>query len=213
MHRDGFRVALCGEGADELFCGYPPLELAFQEDEPEGRAVRDECLSLMHRISLQRVDRCSMHHQVEMREPFLDPSVVRYALGLDAGALVQDVSGQPRGKAPLRDLYNLYPNVLPRSIRDRTKIPFGEGAGLDVTPRNSAWKRRFDDVIPDRDFLEGRVEFAEFNIQSKEELFYIRSLTHAIDISRVPHLRDRAWISFSVKKNQEKLKAYAHFSL
>ena len=213
MHRDGFRVALCGEGADELFCGYPPLELAFQEDEPEGRAVRDECLSLMHRISLQRVDRCSMHHQVEMREPFLDPSVVRYALGLDAGALVQDVNGQPRGKAPLRDLYNLYPEVLPRSIRDRTKIPFGEGAGLDVTPRDSAWKRRFDDVIPDRDFLEGRVEFAEFNIQSKEELFYIRSLTHAIDISRVPHLRDRAWISFSVKQNQEKLKAYAHFSL
>jgi len=213
MHRDGFRVALCGEGADELFCGYPPLELAFQEDEPEGRAVRDECLSLMHRISLQRVDRCSMHHQVEMREPFLDPSVVRYALGLDAGALVQDASGRPRGKAPLRDLYNLYPEVLPRSIRDRTKIPFGEGAGLDVTPRDSAWKRRFDDVIPDRDFLEGRVEFAEFNIQSKEELFYIRSLTHAIDISRVPHLRDRAWISFSVKQNQEKLKAYAHFSL
>ena len=103
--------------------------------------------------------------------------------------------------------------MLPRSIRDRTKIPFGEGAGLDVTPRDSAWKRRFDDVIPDRDFLEGRVEFAEFNIQSKEELFYIRSLTHAIDISRVPHLRDRAWISFSVKQNQEKLKAYAHFSL
>jgi asparagine synthase (glutamine-hydrolysing) len=24
MHNDGFRVALCGEGADELFCGYPP---------------------------------------------------------------------------------------------------------------------------------------------------------------------------------------------
>ena len=47
----------------------------------------------MHRISLQRVDRCSMRHQVEMREPFLDPSVVRYALGLDAGALVQDVNG------------------------------------------------------------------------------------------------------------------------
>jgi asparagine synthase (glutamine-hydrolysing) len=213
MHRDGYRVALCGEGADELFCGYPPLELAFHEDESEGRAVRDECLSLMHRISLQRVDRCSMRHQVEMREPFLDPSVVRYALGLSADALVNDVNGQPRGKAPLRDLYNLYPDLLPRAIRDRTKIPFGEGAGLDVTPQDSVWKRRFDEVIPDRDFLEGRVEFADFNIQSKEELFYVRSLAQAIDISRVPHLRDRAWISFSIKKNQEKLKAFAHFSL
>src|SRR5215831_2856956 len=213
MHRDGYRVALCGEGADELFCGYPPLEVAFYQDESEGRAVRDECLALMHRISLQRVDRCSMRHQVEMREPFLDPSVVRYALGLDVGALVHDVNGQPRGKAPLRDLYNLYPDLLPRAIRDRSKIPFGEGAGLDVTPQDSVWKRRFDEVIPDRDFLEGRVEFADFNIQSKEELFYVRSLAQAIDISRVPHLRDRAWISFSIKKNHEKLKAYAHFSL
>ena len=72
-----------------------------------------------------------MRHQVEMREPFLD---FRYALGLDADALVHDVNGQPGGKAPLRDLYNLYPDLLPRAIRDRSKIPFGEGAGLDVTP-------------------------------------------------------------------------------
>ena len=28
IHRDGYRVALCGEGADELFAGYIPLEFA-----------------------------------------------------------------------------------------------------------------------------------------------------------------------------------------
>jgi asparagine synthase (glutamine-hydrolysing) len=220
MHRDGYRVALCGEGADELFCGYAPLELAFSQqgagdngEDSGGHSVRDECLLLMHRVSLQRVDRCSMRHQVEVREPFLDPSVVKYALGLDAAALVEDVDGLPRGKAPLRDLYNLYPDQLPRSIRDRSKVPFGEGAGLDVTPEGSPWKRRFHDVISDAELLDGRVEFAEFNIQSKEELFYIRSLARTMDISRVPHLRDRAWISFPVRQNLEKLKAYAHFSL
>jgi asparagine synthase (glutamine-hydrolysing) len=221
MHRDGYRVALCGEGADELFCGYAPLELAFSQggaengfaDGVDGQTIRDECLLLMHRVSLQRVDRCSMYHQVEMREPFLDPSVVKYALGLDAAALVEEVDGLPRGKAPLRDLYNLYPDQLPRSIRDRAKVPFGEGAGLDVTPEGSSWKQRFHDVISDAELLEGRVEFAEYNIQSKEELFYIRSLARTLDISRVPHLRDRAWISFPVRQNLEKLKAYAHFSL
>jgi asparagine synthase (glutamine-hydrolysing) len=213
MHRDGYRVAMCGEGADELFCGYPPLEVAFYQDDTEGRSIRDECLLLMHRVSLQRVDRCSMRHQVETREPFLDPSVVKYAMGLDASALVQQKDGLPRGKMPLRDIYNLYPDQLPRAIRDRGKVPFGEGAGLDVTPEGSAWKRRFNDLISDAELLDGRVEYAEFNIQSKEELFYIRSLAQMMDISRVPHLRDRAWISFSVRKNHEKLKAYAHFSL
>src|SRR6185437_79360 len=78
MHADGFRVGLCGEGADELFCGYPPLEIAFDENDPDARAMREECLGLMHRVSLQRVDRCAMAHQVEMREPFLDPAVVNY---------------------------------------------------------------------------------------------------------------------------------------
>jgi asparagine synthase (glutamine-hydrolysing) len=233
MHRDGYRVALCGEGADELFCGYAPLELAFSQGGIaagadsgadngahngtdagiDGHSVRDECLMLMHRVSLQRVDRCSMRHQVETREPFLDPGVVRYALGLDAAALVENVDGVPRGKAPLRDLYNLYPDRLPAAIRDRAKVPFGEGAGLDATPEGSSWKQRFHAAISDAELLEGRVEFSEFNIQSKEELFYIRCLARAFDISRVPHLRDRAWISFPVRQNLEKLKAYAHFSL
>lgn len=213
MHRDGYRVGLCGEGADELFCGYPPLELSFANDRTDGQTIRDECLLLMHRVSLQRVDRCSMRHQVEMREPFLDPTVVKYALGLDPHALVREFRGLSRGKAPLRDIYDLHPDLLPQSIRDRSKIPFGEGAGLDVTPQDSVWKCRFNEEISDAEYLEGRVEFADFNVQSKEELFYIRSLARAMDISRVPHLRDRAWISYAIGQNREQLKAYAHFSL
>ena len=148
MHRDGFRVALCGEGADELFCGYPPrIEVAFHQSDADGRLIRDECLDLMHRVSLQRVDRCSMRHQVETREPFLDPSVVKYALNIDAAAMVREVDGLPRGKAALRDVYDLYPDTLPSSIRDRTKVPFGEGAGLDMSPAGfsleGALRRRY----------------------------------------------------------------------
>src|SRR4249920_295428 len=187
MHRDGFRVALCGEGAEELFCGYPPLEVAFNQSDVDGRPIRDECLDLMHRVSLQRVDRCSMRHQVETREPFLDPSVVKYALNVDAEALVREVDGLPRGKAALRDLYDLYPDTLPSAIRDRTKVPFGEGAGLDVSPQDSGWKARFNEAISDADLVEGQRQFDGFNVQSKEELFYIRKLAQAIDISRVPH--------------------------
>jgi asparagine synthase (glutamine-hydrolysing) len=213
IHEDGIRVTLCGEGADELFCGYPPLEIAFQDNATIGRAIRSECLELMHRVSLQRVDRCSMRYQVETREPFLDPSVANYALNLDGAALVHEVSGKAIGKHILREIYNLYPDALPAAIRDRTKVPFGEGAGLDATPETSGWKRRFNQAISDRDLADGRKEFQAFNIQTKEELFYIRKLAQVMDIDRVPHLRDRAWISFPVGQYLEKLRAYAHFSL
>jgi asparagine synthase (glutamine-hydrolysing) len=114
---------------------------------------------------------------------------------------------------PLRDLYDLYPQELPAMIRDRTKVPFGEGAGLDVSPQDSAWKRRFNETISDADLSDGQKEFDGFNVQSKEELFYLRKLSQAIDVTRVPHLRDRAWISFPVMQHLEKLKAHAHFSL
>src|SRR3974390_3512980 len=143
MREDGFRVGLCGEGADELFCGCAPLEIAFGAGDAKARTIRADVLGLMHRISLQRVDRAAMRYQVEMREPFLDPAVANYALKLDGGALVRDVNGIPVGKQALRALYELYAEALPSSIGWRTKVPFGDG-GLDVSPQHSAWRRRFD---------------------------------------------------------------------
>lgn len=205
MRQDGFRVALCGEGADELFCGYPLLGLALHEDRTEGEAIRDECLDLMHRVSLQRVDRCAMRHQVEARVPFLDPAVAEYALGLDAAALVRERSGGGIiGKAALRDLYDLYPDQLPTTIRDRSKVLFDVGCGLD----DSAWKARFEAAISDRDFRDGQKEFARFSIVSKEELYYLRKLSQAMNVERVPHLRGRAWVMTPLDRYAEKLKAY-----
>ena len=89
IHQDGFRVALCGEGADELFAGYSPLEHAFAQQNGLGRNLQRQCLGMMHRANLQRVDRCSMHFQLEIREPFLDQSLVNYAAALDRSDLVR----------------------------------------------------------------------------------------------------------------------------
>jgi asparagine synthase (glutamine-hydrolysing) len=213
MRDDGFRVALCGEGADELFCGYAPLEIAFGAGDANARALRDETLGLMHRVSLQRVDRAAMHYQIEMREPLLDPAIASYALSLDASALVRPVNGLPVGKQPLRDIYALYPDDLPESIRYRTKVPIGEGAGLEATVEGSAWKRRFNAAISDADFRDGQRQFAAFALQSKEELYYLRKLAAAMDVNRIPHLKDRAWISFDVAQHADALKPYAHARL
>lgn len=191
IQKDGIRVALCGEGADELFCGYGPLEKAFGIDESYGRAMREECLGLMHRISLQRVDRCSMHHNLETRVPFLDPTIANYARNLAADDLVR----HGVGKAALRDLFDLYPHDLPRIIRDRTKILFSEGAGLTASPAEYAWDGRFDDAISDAEFDDGLVQYAAFNLHNKEELYYLRLLHQDMDVFRVPQLRGRAGIT------------------
>ncbi len=196
IHEDGFRVALCGEGADELFAGYRHLEVAFAAGNEYGRPAREECLALMNRVNLQRVDRCSMQFGLETREPFLDQSIVDYALNLDSRALVGTSANPLMGKMPLRALYDLYPDQLPTSVRDRQKIPFDEGAGITANTRNSAWAAYFRSVISEREFEDGKREFAAYDIRTIDELFYLKRLAKTMDISRVPHLRGRARVSF-----------------
>ena len=191
MHEDGFRVALCGEGADELFAGYEPLELAFQDSETTGRLLQQQTLATMHKTNLQRLDRFGMRFGVEVREPFLDPSVIRYALGLSAGKLVKPGADFPRGKAPLREIWELYPDSLPTEIRDRRKTPMHIGSGLDKSQRQSPWIEYAQATVSDRDFVDGQLRFAPFDLRTKEEFLYLDRLSKTLDVNRVPHLTAR----------------------
>ena len=130
-----------------------------------------------------------MRFELEIREPFLDLALVDYACGLDTSALLKTVDGLPRGKQPLRALYDLYPDDLPAAIRDRRKIQFDEGAGIDV--RKRGWPAMFEEAVSDREFEDGKREFAGFEIARKEELFYLRALARRMDVNRVSHLKSR----------------------
>jgi asparagine synthase (glutamine-hydrolysing) len=189
IHQDGYRVALCGEGADELFAGYGPLEHTFAQGNSLGRNVQEQCLSMMNRANLQRVDRTSMRFELEIREPFLDLALVEHAAGLDNTALLRTVNGLPRGKEPLREIYDLYPGELPAEIRNRRKIQFDEGAG--IASESDAWPAIFEDAVSDADFADGKREYAAYEIATKEELYYMRKLASVMDVSRLPHLRGR----------------------
>ncbi len=130
-----------------------------------------------------------MQFQLEIREPFLDQSVVDYASALDVSDLVRQTGNTPAGKAPLRALFDLYPSELPAFIRDRKKLAFHEGAGGDVA--GTGWLDLFDEALSDAEFRDGQREFSEFEIVSKEELYYLQILAAKMDVKRVPHMRDR----------------------
>ncbi len=191
IHQDGFRVTLVGEGADELFAGYLPLARAFAAGDDIGRPVRGQCLAEMNRSNLQRVDRCTMRFQLEARLPFLDAGVVAYALGLHGAALVGGAGAELFGKAPLRRLYDLYPDALPPMIRDRRKLGLNVGSGLDASQAESPWITFAEAHVSDADFADGVRRYGAFDIQTKEELLYIESLGRHLDLERVPHLQGR----------------------
>jgi asparagine synthase (glutamine-hydrolysing) len=144
----GFRIALAGEGSDELFAGYADF-VSFSDPVDVAKHCKNLFMDL-HRTQLQRWDRCAMRHTVEVRFPFLERPVVEFALQLPSRYKLQTFRGSLRSKAVLRDAVG---DLVPARTRVRAKIPMDEGtfgdgrAGLDKAFSSAAdflgdvWKK------------------------------------------------------------------------
>jgi len=125
VHERGVKVVLSGDGSDELFGGY-----SMYHDIGPGRArelflhkIRNLC-----RTELQRVDRTSMGHGVELRVPFLDLALVELAMRLPVGLKVRN--GEE--KWILREAFA---DLLPDYIRRRPKDMMSYSSGLHERAR------------------------------------------------------------------------------
>ena len=120
--KDGLKVILSGEGADEIFCGYKSF---FKNGElkPNWTKRRNEFIENLYFTEVRRVDLCSMAHTIEARSPFLDKNVISYANNLNKNHFFQNKSG----KQILRDIFN---KKLPSQIISREKVSFDVGSGI-----------------------------------------------------------------------------------
>ena len=116
--RDGIKVVLTGEGADELFGGYH----SFREEEP-WRETREHLIDDMHFTELRRLDMCSMAHGVEARCPFLDRAVRGFSDQLGYSALYEG----EQNKVTLRRMFE---GVLPADVLQRPKTSLDVGSGI-----------------------------------------------------------------------------------
>jgi len=98
------RIVLSGDGADEIFGGYKRIH----EYDSQGSDVFDE-LSFYH---LPRLDKMSMAHTLELRNPFLNLEIVRFALHLPLE--------WRKDKKILKDTFG---PLLPEEIISRKKAP------------------------------------------------------------------------------------------
>ena len=118
VQSNGFKVALSGDGSDEIFAGYDLFKSA-----ADPYALSTYRLNNLYRTDLQRTDRSSMASSIECRVPFLDRDLIDFAMSLPFKMKVNNGIE----KYVLREAFR--PDI-PSYMIDRPKIRMPEGIGI-----------------------------------------------------------------------------------
>lgn len=124
--RDGYRIALAGEASDEIFGGYNEFVRLAEGDINKGCELITRSLCRSHNV---RVDRMSMKHTLEVRSPFFDTKVVDYAMQINGNLKIHKKDHDVITKYIIRKVAEKF---LPNYIAFRYKVPFSNGAGMNV---------------------------------------------------------------------------------
>jgi asparagine synthase (glutamine-hydrolysing) len=151
-HQDGMKVMLTGQGADELFGGYSWYsKVAEKEGYVRLRERMVEDLLLLYKETLEREDKITMAHSIELREPFLDPEVIRVALATELRLNVKgghDTFGKHVHRRLAQSL------GIPKDIAYRVKEAAQHGSGMHDVIGAIARKRGFDDLSVPASYLD-----------------------------------------------------------
>jgi len=125
---EGHKVMFSGQAADELFAGYTWYRDVIKE---HGHLILHNRLwddiDRLYEDTLEREDRLSMAHSVEIRVPFLDRELIRTAMRI-APHLKLSNAEDVYGKRVHRELS--LRKGIPREFAYRKKSPAQEGSGI-----------------------------------------------------------------------------------
>ncbi|HZD35154.1 MAG TPA: asparagine synthetase B [Nitrososphaeraceae archaeon] len=146
-HEDGIKVMFTGQAADELFGGYSWYSKIVGKNGDEGgytalRSYMNEDIKLLYKETLEREDKITMAHSIEMREPFLDLKLIRFSTQVDLRLNVKGVS-DTFGKHVHRKLAQAI--GIPREIAYRSKEAAQHGSGIHQVFDMIARKHGFEE--------------------------------------------------------------------
>jgi asparagine synthase (glutamine-hydrolysing) len=151
-HEDGINVMFSGQAADELFGGYSWYTKVVEKEGYEKlRDHMTEDMLLLYRETLEREDKITMAHSIEMREPFLDLKVIALSMHIDMKLNVRGANDD-FGKHVHRKLAQKL--GIPRNIAYRIKEAAQHGSGMHDVFDAIATKHGFDESTISKQYLD-----------------------------------------------------------
>lgn len=161
----GFKIVLCGEGADEVFCGYPEF-VKIELDKVKEASF--QFFNNLYRTQLQRVDRTSMANTVEVRVPFMDKKLVEYAINVKSEFKIKKSNTKWILRKAMEDR-------LPKYISKRKKVVLSEGMGLKGNSlKNGLFTKEINRTFCDDELKKAKKEFGLYSISNPEEIYYLK---------------------------------------
>lgn len=151
-HEDGINVMFSGQAADELFGGYAwYARVVEKEGYQKLRDHMTQDLLLLYKETLEREDKITMAHSIEMREPFLDIEVIRCSMGMDLKLNIKggsDIVGKHVHRKLAQKL------GIPKNIAYRIKEAAQHGSGMHSIFDTIARKHGFDESTISKKYLD-----------------------------------------------------------
>ena len=149
--KDGLRVVFTGQGADELFGGYPwYAKIVSKYGYSKLKEYMLQDLLLLHKETLEREDKIAMAYSLEMREPFLDSDVVKTATSINMNLNIinnNDIFGKRVHRELARQI------GIPKYIAYREKQAAQHGAGIHGILTKIAEKNGFNKKMVNEEYL------------------------------------------------------------
>lgn len=157
--KDDIKVVFSGQGVDEIFGGYPWYpKIVASEGYTSLRNHMMEDLFLLYKETLEREDKTTMAHGIEMREPYLDKQIIQIAFDMNPRLNVtgpDDLLG--------KHVHRLLANRLgiAKEIAYRSKSAAQHGSGIHFI---------IDQIARENNFNESRISSAYLRELEKREM-------------------------------------------
>ena len=157
--KDHIKVVFSGQGVDEIFGGYPWYpKIVASEGYSSLRNHMIEDLFLLYKETLEREDKTTMAHGIEMREPYLDINVIDTAFDMNPRLNItgpDDTLGKQVHRKLAAEL------GIPKEIAYRNKSAAQHGSGMHFI---------IDEIAREKGFTESTISSGYVRQLEKREL-------------------------------------------